>query len=80
MSADLATVEADGTLPAILPAYEKSLDWLKLLSEPMLEKRIDIIEAAISEQAIWGFALKSEISEIKSNSLKYLFQVINYPF
>ena len=74
MSADRPTVEADGIFTAMLPAYEKSLDWLNLLSEPRFEKRMDMIEVAISEQDIWGFALKSEIFEIKSNSLKYLLE------
>jgi hypothetical protein len=35
---------------------------------------MDTIEVAILDQDIWGFALKSEISEIKSNSLKYLLE------
>ena len=74
VSADRPTVEADGTLPTIFSAYEKSLEALNLLSEPRFEKRMDIIEAAISEQAICGFALKSEISSINSNRLKYLLE------
>ncbi len=48
MSVDLATVEADGTLTVILPAYEKSLDWLRLLSEPRFEKSMDRTEEEIS--------------------------------
>jgi hypothetical protein len=37
---------------------------------------MEIIEVAISVQAIWGFALKSEMPSIKSNRPKYLFQII----
>ena len=57
LSAALATVDADGTLPAIFLTAEISFAWLNLLSEPRLENSIEIIEVQISEAAIWGLPL-----------------------
>ena len=67
-------VDADGTLAVIFETYEISLEMLNLFSEPRLEKRMDRIDAAISDVAIWGFSLASVISSIKLNRLKYLFE------
>lgn len=73
-SADLDTVDADGTFPAMFATAEISLDVLNLLSEPRLEKSNESIEADISDGFIWGFCLPSEILSIKENRLKYLLE------
>ena len=60
LSAALAIVEADGTLPAILLAYEKSLDWLNLLSEPRFEKIMDRDTFMSAEETV-AFVLADKI-------------------
>lgn len=74
VSETLAIVDADGTLDEMFGTLEISLKLLNLLSEPRPQKRMERIDTAISEQAIWGFALPSEILSIKENRLKYLLE------
>jgi len=73
VSAALPIVDADGTLPTILPTDEEFLEALNLFSEPRLEKRMDSIEEEISADDIWGLGLPSLIPPVKPNRPKYLF-------
>jgi len=74
VSAALAIVDAEGILPVRLPTDEKFLEVLNLLSEPRLENRMESIDAAISDVAIWGFCLASVIFSIKLKRSKYLLE------
>ena len=74
VSVILVIVDADGTLAAMFEALEIFFEALNLFSEPRLQKRMDRINAAISNVAIWGFVLPSEILSIKENRLKYLLE------
>ena len=63
-SAERPMVDADGTLDAIFETYDIPLEVLNLFSEPRLQKRMERIDAAISDVAIWGFALASVIFSV----------------
>ena len=75
-SAERAMVDEQGIFSVRLPTDEKFLEVLNLFSEPRLQKRMERIDAAISDVAIWGFALASVISLIKSNKSKYLLSIL----
>lgn len=75
-SAERAMVDEQGIFSVRLPTDEKFLEVLNLFSEPRLQKRMERIDAAISDVAILGFALASVISLIKSNKSKYLLSIL----